>query len=145
MKKNGGVLADALSALAEVAGAGLVSAMATDGWQAAKTACVQFFGRDGEERAAARLERTRQELVESSGTDFERRQAEQSAVWRARFEDVLENDPAREADLRALVEALARSAPAVSGPTQVNASASGSARQGVQGHGVQVNHFGDPR
>ncbi|MEU0519915.1 hypothetical protein [Streptosporangium sp. NPDC006007] len=143
------MLSEALTALAGAAGTGLVAAMTTDAWIEVKTRFGRLLGRGDSERQArqeARLERGRQELTSAAADQVEQVKAGQEAAWRTRFADLLEEEPERETQLRAVLDFIARRVPAVaSGAVQVNAQASGHAQQAVQGQGVQTNTFGFPR
>ena len=89
-------MTEALMALAMSAGSHLVTAMAEDGWQELKVRVARLLGRgdpDEEDRQAARLERSREEVVGRSGAELEQARERQAAAWRTRFEDLLEDSP----------------------------------------------------
>ncbi|MET9252008.1 hypothetical protein [Nonomuraea sp. NPDC003709] len=89
--------------------------MTTDAWASAKQGFARLLGRGKPERqevAVQRLERSRQELVGRSGAELERSRVEQEAAWRLRLSDLLEDDPAAEAELRVLVATYGTSATA---------------------------------
>jgi hypothetical protein len=142
------VLSEVLAALATAAGSRLVTAMVEDGWQEAKARVARLLGRgdpDEESRQETRLERARAEVVGASGQEVDQVRERQSAAWRTRFEDLLEDAPETAPQLRELVEFLERTGTAAAaGAVQVNAQASGHAQQAVQGQGVQTNTFTTP-
>ncbi|SPL95758.1 unnamed protein product [[Actinomadura] parvosata subsp. kistnae] len=73
---------------------------------------------------------------------MERARAEQAAAWRLRLSDLLEDDPAAEAQLRALVAALGGPGPSSAGAVRQQVLGFDHAQQAVQGHGVQHVTFG---
>ncbi|WP_327105990.1 hypothetical protein [Nonomuraea glycinis] len=109
------MLSEALAALAAAGGTALVSAMSTDAWTSAKQGFARLLGRGGPERqevAERRLERSRQELAGATSREPERARVEQEAAWRLRLSDLLEDDPAAEAELRVLVARFGAAVPA---------------------------------
>lgn len=139
------MLDGALEALAASAGTAVVAAMVTDGWQETRTRVARLLSRgdaQDEPRQLARLERARTELTAASDEQAERVRLDQLAAWRTRFADLLDDAPQEEEQVRGLVEFLAGRTPAnVAETVQVTATASGKARQAVQGQGVQHNTF----
>lgn len=114
------MLSEALTALAAAGGTAVVQAAGTDAWQGLRQAVARWFGRGDEERERAlleRLDRSADALTAASGSELERFELSEQAVWRTRFETVLEDlgeserQQAAEA-LRALLDAHA--APGVS-------------------------------
>ncbi|GHH94649.1 hypothetical protein [Streptomyces capillispiralis] len=144
------MLLEALSALAAAGGGALVQAMATDAWQECRERTARLLGRGDpqeESRQEARLERAREELV-AAGDDTEQVAARQTAAWRTRFEDLLEDAPQQAEQLRdlvAFVREQARAGGVAAGQVTVHATASGHAQQAVQGQGEQHNTFRAPR
>ena len=138
------VMNEVLAALAMSAASRLVLAMVEDGWEEVKTRVARLLGRGDpaeESRQEARLERSRDEIVKGSDQQqIEQVRERQSAAWRTRFEDLLEEAPETAAQVRELVEFLGQG-PAAAGAVQVNAHASDRAQQAVQGQGVQTNTF----
>jgi hypothetical protein len=137
------MLTEALTALASAGGTALVTAMVTDGWEGARARFARLLGRGDAAQAeavAGRLEQSRAALVQVPASDLERVRAEQEVVWRTRLEDLLEQDPGVEHELRALIAEVqaARSA----GPVEQHVAAFDQAQQAVQGHGVQNVTFG---
>jgi hypothetical protein len=139
------MLTEALTALASAGGKALVTAMVNDGWEDAKARFARLFGRGDAaqaEAAAGRLEQSRAALEQVSGTDLERVRAEQEVVWRTRLEELLEQDPGVEHELRTLIVAVQAQVAGSVGPVVQHAVAFDQAQQPVQGHGVQINTFG---
>ena len=139
------MLTEALTALASTGGTALVTAMVTDGWEGVRARFARLFGRGNAqqaEAAAGRLEQSRAALAGLSGLDLERAQAEQQVIWRTRLGDLLEQDPAAEPELRALVAEIQEQVMGSTGPVQQYAAAFDQAQQAVQGHGVQNVTFG---
>lgn len=142
------MLAEEMAALASSGGTALVTAMVTDGWEGVRARFARLLGRgDAEESetAAARLERSRGKLAASSGTELEHVRANEEIAWRTRLEDLLENYPGAEEELRALIaEAQAQTIGSV-GQVEQHAIAFDQAQQAIQGHGVQQVYFGGQR
>ncbi|WP_328741300.1 hypothetical protein OHA91_39335 (plasmid) [Streptomyces erythrochromogenes] len=146
------VLAEAMTALAAAAGAGVVQAATTDAWTVLRVRIAQWFGRgDGrrEQVQLERLDRTAAELTASGGTERERELHERE--WRTRFEDLLEglDDTEREEaadELRALFkETAAGGVSAGDGSVAVGGSISVQARDGaiaaaVLNGGARIDH-----
>lgn len=106
---------EALIALAVLAGNTVVAAASTDAWEAAKHKLARLLGRGNprrEQLAKDRLEETRQQLAGVSGQERETAQADLGQVWQVRLADLLAEDPAVEAELRALVEEIRAQLPA---------------------------------
>jgi hypothetical protein len=109
------MLAEGLLALASLAGNTVVAAATTDAWEAARRKFAQLLGRGDPDRtklAERRLDQTREELVGVTGQELEKAQANLGKTWQVRLEDLLEEDPGVEADLRALVEEIQEALPA---------------------------------
>jgi hypothetical protein len=105
---------EALIALAALAGNTVVAAAATDAWEAARRKFAHLLGRGDPDRtrlAESRLDQTRQQLEDVTGQELERAQAELGRAWQVRLEDLLEEDPGVEADLRAVVEEIRAALP----------------------------------
>jgi hypothetical protein len=106
---------EALIALAALAGNTVVAAAATDAWEAARHQFARLLGRGDPDRtrlAEGRLDQTRRQLQGVTGQELERAQAELGRVWQVRLEDLLEEDPGIEADLRAVVREIRDALPA---------------------------------
>lgn len=139
------MLSEVLAALAATGGTALVSAMVTDGWESVRARFARLLGRGDARQAeavAARLEESRAVLVAVSGPDLARVRAEQELVWRGRLGALLEQDPAAEMELRALVEEVRAQVASSAGWVEQHAAAFGRAQQAVQGFGVQNVTFG---
>jgi hypothetical protein len=139
------MLTEALTALASTGGSALVTAMVTDGWEGVKARFARLFGRSDAkqaEAAAGRLEQSRTALAGLSGPDLEQARAEQEIIWRTRLGDLLEQDPAAEQQLRALVAEVQAQVIGSAGRVEQHAAAFDQAQQAVQGHGVQNVTFG---
>ncbi len=109
------MLEEALIALALLAGRTVVAAVATDAWQACKRGFARLLGRGDPKQtqvAERRLEETREQLSRAEGTDLEKARTESAAQWATRLEDLLEENPGAEADLRALVQQIQAELPA---------------------------------
>jgi hypothetical protein len=109
------MLAEGLMVLATLAGQTVVTAAATDAWEAARRGFARLLGRGNarqEQLAEQRLEQTRRQLTGPAGTDLELARAVLAAQWATRLADLLEEDPGAEADLRALVQQIQEALPA---------------------------------
>jgi hypothetical protein len=139
------MLAEALVALAVSAASRLVTAMVDDGWAEVKAGAAHILGRGDrveEERQLRKLDQARENLASGSGNDVDQIRERQLTAWRTRFEDLLEESPGAEAQLRELDDFLARTVVApTAGSVNVTAQASDQAQQAVQGQGVQTNTF----
>jgi hypothetical protein len=103
------VLAEGLIALASLAGNTVVVAATTDAWEAARHKFARLLGRgnpDRTEHAERRLAQTHQQLEGAAGQELEKVKANLERAWQVRLEDLLEEDPSVEAELRALVEEI---------------------------------------
>ena len=90
-----------------MAGAALVQAIVTDGWEGVRHRVARLFGRGKPDPAIERrLDATREQLAATSPAELERAQATLAAQWQTRFEDLLAEHPDAEAELAALVEEL---------------------------------------
>ncbi len=128
---------EGLMALAPLAGQTVVTAAVTDAWEAARRGFARLLGRGDPKQtevAERRLEETRGQLTGSQGTDLEQARAALAAQWATRLADLLDEDPAVEADLRGLVQQIQAALPAgmvsaaheaVAAGRDVNISASG--------------------
>ena len=139
------MLTEALTALASTGGTALVTAMVTDSWEGVKARFARLFGRGDArqaEAAAGRLEQSRAVLAGLSGPELDRARAEQEVIWRTRLGDLLEQEPAAEQELRALVAEVQAQVVGSAGRVEQHAAAFDQAQQAVQGHGVQNVTFG---
>ncbi len=131
------MLAEALMALAVLAGNTVVAAATTDAWEAARRGFARLLGRGDPERtkvAERRLAETHEQLTGAAGGDLESAQSALQTQWATRLADLLEEDPAAEADLRALVQEIQARLPtgvisaadhAVAAGRDINVTASG--------------------
>jgi hypothetical protein len=109
------MLAEGLIALASLAGNTVVTAAVTDAWEAARKGFARLLGRGDPDKAMLaerRLAETHEQLTGASGADLERARAALEAQWVTRLEDLLEENPGAEADLRALVQEIQAQLPA---------------------------------
>lgn len=106
---------DVLVALAQWAGQTVAAAAVTDVWETVRGRLARLLGR-GDARKTEVAERwlaqTREQLTAAPGTDLERVREAQAERWAGRFADLLDEDPAHEAQFRALVEEVAAELPA---------------------------------
>jgi len=108
------MLAEALTALASLAGNTVVAAATTDAWEAARRRFARLLGRGDpkqEQLAAGRLEETHKRLA-GAGADLDQARAAQAQRWAGRLADLLEEDPGVEAELRTVVEEIRAALPA---------------------------------
>jgi hypothetical protein len=135
---------EALLALAALAGNTVVAAATTDAWEAARRKFARLLGRGDPDTAKAaerRLEQTHDQLTNAAGEDLERVRAALEAQWVTRLADLLEDDPAVEAELRAVVEEIRSQLPAGTAAAADHAVAAGrdvniSASEGGMAAGV---------
>src|SRR5215469_2865714 len=102
-------LAEALVALAALAGNTVVTAAVTDAWESARKGFARLLGRGDPGKtklAEERLAQTHDQLAQSTGADLEQTRTALEAQWVTRLTDLLEEDPGVEADLRALVQEI---------------------------------------
>ena len=97
VRDRGGMLAEALTALASLAGNAVVAAATTDAWEAARRGFARLLGRGDpkqEQLAAGRLEETHKQLVGAAGADLDQARAAQAQRWAGRLADLLEETSA---------------------------------------------------
>jgi hypothetical protein len=148
----------ALLALSALAGNTVVSA-APDAWEAARKGFARLIGRgnpDKTQAAERRLEDTRTQLTQAEGADAEQVRTALVAQWTTRMSDLLEDDPAVEADLRALVEEIRAQLPAhavvtaadhavaVAGDQNITASGGGVAAGVIHGNARHIRPRASP-
>jgi hypothetical protein len=124
-------------AVAALAGSTVVTAATTDAWEAARCGFARLLGRGDPGRAAVaerRLAETHEQLAGVAGAELESARAALEVQWATRLADLLEEDPGREDDLRALVQdirailapgAVSAAGHAVAAGRDVNVTASG--------------------
>jgi putative pyrroloquinoline-quinone binding quinoprotein/putative pyrroloquinoline-quinone-binding quinoprotein len=93
-------MSDEFGNLAQTAANALVSAMATDYWQAVKHGFAAVARRDRQ------LEDTRAALVGKSGSELETAKSAETDQWVTRLRDLLADDPGKEQALRAFLVGL---------------------------------------
>jgi hypothetical protein len=106
---------DVLIALAQWAGQTVASAAVTDVWESVRHKFALLLGRGDPKRAEASerwLTETHEQLTAAVGGELESARAYQQQRWQGRFADLLDEDPAIEAELRALVEEFQAQLPA---------------------------------
>lgn len=128
---------EALISLASTAAQTVVTAVATDAWEAVKRGFARLLGRGDLSRtelAERRLEQVREDLTGAPGDELEGVRDRQIATWQTRLLDVLEEHPEITDELRALVNDLqtrmrtgtvSADGPGVAAGRDVNISASG--------------------
>jgi hypothetical protein len=133
---------EVLVALAQFAGQTVAAASVTDVWESVRGRFARLLGRGDARRtqvAEGWLEQTREQLT-SAGAELEPVRAAVAERWAGRFADLLDEEPAVEADLRALVEEVAAQLPAgsvsaaghaLAAGRDVNITASGGIAAGV--------------
>ena len=105
---------EVLLQLAQWAGQTVAAAAVTDVWESARQKLARLLGRGDPKKteAATRwLAQTREQLT-GAGADVEQARTAQAQRWQGRFEDLLDEDPGIEAELRALVKEIADELPA---------------------------------
>lgn len=106
--------ADALMALAQFAGQTVATAAITDAWESARQKIARLIGRGDARRtetADSWLAQTHKQLAALPPGELKPVQARQAERWTNRFADLLDEDPATAAELRALAEELATRLP----------------------------------
>jgi hypothetical protein len=127
-------------ALAQWAGQTVVAAAVTDAWESARRKVARMFGRGDPKRTEAAerwLGETHQQLTAALGGDPEPVRTAQARRWEGRFADLLDEDPAIEAELRALVAEVQAELPAaVVSAAGHSVAAGGNVTIGATGGGV---------
>ena len=107
---------EVLMALAQFAGQTVAAAAVTDVWESARHKVARLLGRGDPRKTEAGTSggwtETHQQLTAAQGADLEPARAAAARRWEGRLADLLDEDPAVEADLRALVEEIAAELPA---------------------------------
>src|SRR5690348_4056041 len=101
---------EVLLALAQFAGQTVAAAALTDVWESARGRFAQLLGRGSKGRTEAAdqwLDQTRQQLTAAPDAELEQAREAAAERWAGRFADLLDEDPAVEAELRALAEEVA--------------------------------------
>ncbi|WP_143608527.1 hypothetical protein [Streptomyces sp. CB03234] len=135
---------DELVALTAAAGAALVQAAGTDAWAGMRTWTSRWWGRLGEQRQRAELERLdAAETTMSAAAEPEA--THQAGYWRGRFETLLEQLPpeARDEAVAELEELLRQRTEARHGARTWHVSSGGGPVSIQEGdHNHMVNNFG---
>jgi len=95
--------------LAKLAGSTVTAAATTGAWEAARHKFAQLLGHGDPAKTKLleqRLTETHEQLIGAAGASRESARATLAAEWGTLLTDLLEEDPAIEADLRALVEEM---------------------------------------
>lgn len=133
------------AAILATAGAALVTAMVTDGWEGVRKKVAQWFGRGKQndtDRALTELDQSRAALTAATGAELDRARMEQEIIWRTRMGDLASRDESAAAELPGLVRELQALTATAVGHIEQHATASGNAQQAVLGQGTQTNTFG---
>jgi hypothetical protein len=102
-------------ALAQFAGQTVAAAAVTDVWESARGRFARLLGRGDARKtkvAEGWLAQTQQQLAAAAPGAVAEAQRAAAERWAGRFSDLLDEDPAIEAELRALVEEVAARLPA---------------------------------
>jgi hypothetical protein len=102
-------------ALAQWAGQTVAAAAVTDGWESVRGRFARLLGRGDARRtqvAEGWLAQTRQQLAAAGPGELEEARRAAAERWAGRFSDLLDEDPAVEERLRALVQEVAAELPA---------------------------------
>jgi hypothetical protein len=140
---KGDAVLESIAALATAAGTTLVTAMATDAWQAARTGIARLFSRTGTASQAAveeQLDRHQEMVVRAEDPDQVRQRL--VAGWQAEIELMLQREPDVAPSLASLLEEVQRILPptATRGIVQnVHVSGSGNLTNVVAGGNV-IHH-----
>jgi hypothetical protein len=114
--------------LAQFAGQTVAAAAITDAWEAIRDRFARMLGHgDARRTQLARqwLTNTREQLATAESGSVEQVRKAQAERWAGRFSDLLDEDPAVEAELRALVDAVAAFLPSGSVSSGGHALAAG--------------------
>jgi hypothetical protein len=106
---------EVLLALAQWAGQTVAAAAVTDVWESVRGRFARLLGRGDARKtevAEGWLAQTREQLAAARPGELEEARRAVAERWAGRFSDLLDEDPAAEARLRALVEEVAAGLPA---------------------------------
>jgi hypothetical protein len=109
------VAGEVLAELAQFAGQTVAAAAITDVWESVRGRFARLLGRgDARKTEVAHgwLAQTQQQLTAAAPGELEEARRAAAERWAGRFSDLLDEDPAVEAQLRALVEEVAARLPA---------------------------------
>lgn len=144
------MVAEWLLGLAAAGATTLVGAAATDAWMATRDGFVRIFGRGDrgqQELVGQRLDRTAGEIALVDGVDREAVLQTQRTAWQTRLADLLQENPERADDLRALIEQIRSQLPAAQAQwvQHISASAPGATAQGAMFGNVVNHHYAPPQ
>ncbi|MDT0608668.1 hypothetical protein [Streptomyces lancefieldiae] len=128
------------------AGSALVGAMATDGWERARTALVSLWRRARPEQAdtvGAELAAVRAQLLVARNAGDADTEEALAGSWRLRLQELLAENPALTDELRRLLDqeltpAMTTHTQADGASTVINANASGNSRMFVAGRDQHI-------
>ena len=106
---------EVLIELAQFAGQTVAAAAITDVWESVRGRFVRLLGRGDARKSEVAdrwLEQTREQLAAAGPGTLEQARRAAAERWAGRFADLLDEDPAIEAELRALVDEVAAELPA---------------------------------
>ncbi|MEV0999306.1 hypothetical protein [Nonomuraea sp. NPDC050202] len=127
------------------AGKALVSAMATDGWQAARDSAVSLWrrARPAEaEAVGAELEIVRGQVLEARADGDEDTERALAGPWQLRLQALLREDPAMAVEIQRVLDEVLRPAPAGQarvGSIVMEAKAGGQSRIYQAGQDMHIN------
>ena len=104
-----------LEALAVAGATALVGAMATDAWQAARAGFAKLFGRGDRQKlelADRRLDQAAAQVAQADHNNQDRVRGELLAAWQVRLQDLLDEQPDAEEELRTLTAQIHAQLPA---------------------------------
>lgn len=138
-----------LEGLAAAGAIGVVAAMATETFKAARSGIARLFARRDAakgEAAQTQLDEDQALVVEAVDADRDEVRGDLSRLWRRRLLRLLKEDEAAAADLRALLQEWSRTAPVGQQAWIQNNSARDRATQfAVQGGNQEINYLGSAR
>lgn len=135
---------DPVTTLAMTGASTIVAAMATDAWQAARSAIVRLFSKGGGSLGEASRDRLDRAAAEVEAADLADRDAIRErllSMWQVRLADLLEEYPDAGGELRRVIDDLRGRLPRAQQTwvQQVTAAGQGSVAQGVM-FGNIINH-----
>jgi hypothetical protein len=137
-----------LEALAVAGAAALVGAMATDAWQAARVEFAKLFGRGDrqkQELADRRLDQAAAQVTQADHDNQDRIRGELLAAWQVRLQDLLDEHPDLEEELRTLTAQVQAQLPATQQTwVQHNLSRDHSTIYGVQAGDQHIHYHSMP-
>jgi hypothetical protein len=143
-------------ALAQFSGQTVAAAAVTDVWESVRGRFARLLGRGDARKtevAEGWLAQTRGQLADAAPEAVEDARRAAAERWAGRFSDLLDEDPAAEGQLRALVEEVAARLPAGSvsasgysvaagGDVRITASGGGTAAGVIHGNVTPANPTG---